>query len=127
VKELCKQIRNEPDPSQRLPADYKFLRKMIMEMPFFKRPINEPQMSDEEAMEIVRHIKVRYYPPKRHIYLPDDTTHESFYILSGKVLVGVKKHNKAADIIPEKYIEKKKETKQIDERASQKSVMTEQS
>ena len=80
-----------------------------MELPFFKRKGNEPKYGEEEAMEIVRNIKVKFFPPKKHIYLPQDTTSEMFFILRGKVLCGVAsaKDKNTHEILPDKYVERK--------------------
>lgn len=37
----------------------------------------------------LKEISYRYFPPKTNIYLPGDDSTEMFFILRGKVLVGV--------------------------------------
>jgi hypothetical protein len=55
----------------RMPTDYKDLKKMVMQLDFFNKPRNGEQYGEEEAMELVRHIKLKYFPPKKHIYFPE--------------------------------------------------------
>ena len=66
-----KQRLNKDDASMRMPTDYKDLKKMVMQLDFFKKPKNGEQYGEEEAMELVRHIKLKYFPPKKHIYFPE--------------------------------------------------------
>jgi hypothetical protein len=108
IKELSKQLRNGPG-LERLPGDYRELRRMIKELPFFRRANNEPQFTDEEAMEVVRHVGVKYFPSKRHIYLPEDKADEMYFILRGKVLAGVSNglQKRASQLISDKYVERK--------------------
>lgn len=66
-----KQRLNKDDASMRMPADYKDLKKMVMQLDFFNKPRNGEQYGEEEAMELVRHIKLKYFPPKKHIFFPE--------------------------------------------------------
>lgn len=40
-------------------------------------------------MELVRHLKLKYFPPKKNIYIPGEYSHECYLIIRGKVLIGV--------------------------------------
>lgn len=87
---MIRQLRNEPNPEQRLPRDYKELIRIISNMHFFHKPMNDHTYTEEEAIELMRYAKVRYVSPGEHIYMPGETNAECFFILRGKVLVGVK-------------------------------------
>jgi len=52
--------------------------------------MNDHTYTEEEAIELMRYAKVRYVSPGEHIYMPGETNAECFFILRGKVLVGVK-------------------------------------
>jgi signal-transduction protein with cAMP-binding, CBS, and nucleotidyltransferase domain len=97
-----------------MPADYKDLKRMVMELDFFKKPRNGEQYGEEEAMELVRHIKLKYFPPKKHIYFPEQYSHECYFILRGKVAIGVHSdmdRNKA--LFNEKQAETKKKKSSV--------------
>lgn len=93
----------------RTPTDYKDLKRMVMDLNFFSKPPNGEQYGEEEAMELVRHIKLKYVPPKKHIYFPGDLSHECYFILRGKVLAGVHSDmDRNRQFFTEKYKEVKK-------------------
>lgn len=59
-------------------------------------------------MEIVRHIKIKYFPPNKEIYAPSEWSNGYYFILRGKVLMGVNSEtSKHAELLNMSKIEKK--------------------
>lgn len=57
-----------------------------MNIPFFKK---NSDYTAEEAMELLKHCKIKFFPPMTGIYYPGDLNHDFYFILRGKVIVGV--------------------------------------
>ena len=63
-------------------------------MPFFKRPHSGLRYGDEEAWEIIKNIKMKYFPANQKVYEPGEYTNCYYFILRGKVTIGVDNNSK---------------------------------
>lgn len=82
------------DQNTRMFYEYKELIKVVKEMSFFKKTRIGLQFGDDEAMEIVKHIKIKYFPPNKEIYMPGEWSNAYYFILRGKVIMGVNSETK---------------------------------
>lgn len=96
------------DQNTRMLYEYKELIKVIKEMSFFQKAKIGLQFGDDEAMEIVKHIKLKYFPPNKEIYMPGEWSNGYYFILRGKVVMGVNSEtSKHAELLNVSRIEKK--------------------
>jgi hypothetical protein len=101
----------------RTQQEFKDLTRMIMEMSFFKKPLNECKYGEEEAIELTKHVKLKYFPPRKTIFRPGDYSNELYFIMRGKVLVGVHSDgSRTKDYIKDKYVERKRIDVKVDEK-----------
>lgn len=67
LKLLIRQLRSQPEALQRAPGDYKELKRVVMNLHFFRRqPVPEHEQQaygEEEAMVLCKHIKIIYVRP----------------------------------------------------------------
>lgn len=109
---LMKLMRKDLDLNDRMSRtqqEFKDLRRMIMDMSFFKKPMNGFKYGEEEAIELTKHLKLKYFPPRKTIFKPGDYSNELYFIMRGKVLVGVHSDGRRTkDYIKDKYVERKR-------------------
>lgn len=43
--------------------EFKDVKRMIMDMCFFKKPLNGCKYGEEEAAELTKHVKLKYFSP----------------------------------------------------------------
>ena len=109
LMKLMRKDYDKNDRTSRTQPEFKDLKRMIMDMPFFKKPRKKSKYGEEEAIELTKHVKLKYFPPRKTIFMPGDYSNELYFIMRGKVLVGVHSDGKRTkEYIKDKYVERKR-------------------
>jgi CRP-like cAMP-binding protein len=88
LKELVKKMRDDAE-KDRAPSDYKELRELIATFPWFKENIHDMEFNATDAVELCKHVKIKYFKSNEVVYLPGYSDQSLYFILRGRVAVGL--------------------------------------
>lgn len=89
LKELVKLLKLHPEPFTRQPHEFKELRQLLERFPWFRENIFGISFNNVDANELFKHVKIKHYPANSVVYLPGDMDRSLFFILRGRVVMGV--------------------------------------
>ena len=83
----------------RQPHDFKEVRMMIEKFYWFKQNIFGIEFNNLDATELSRHIRIKYYEANKPVFVPGESDRNLYFILKGKVIIGIVKNDKDSDNI----------------------------
>jgi hypothetical protein len=89
LKGLVKQLKLHPGETDRMPSDFKELRALLERMPWYSENIFGMNFNSDDALELFKHVKVKFYRANELVYCPGETDRNLYFILRGRVAVGV--------------------------------------
>jgi hypothetical protein len=88
LKALVHKLR-ENGTRDRAPSDYKELRSLLESFHWFRENMYDMEFNATDAAELFKYVKVKFYKPRETVFQPGYSDRSLYFILRGRVSVGM--------------------------------------